>query len=175
MLETSENSGNGGTLNSVAPTFNLGDDALRRQYRGILSFNTSSLPDNANITGVILKVKKSTIVGGGNPVSIFQGFIADIRNGVFGTSALQAADFQTLGVGTYGPFVIAPVSNVYSINLTAGKLSINKLNSNSGLTQIRLRFKLDDNNNAIANYLSLFSSNAVNAADRPQLTITYLP
>ena len=176
VLETSENSGNGGTLNSVAPTFNLGDDALRRQYRGILSFNTSSLPDNANISSVILKVKKSSIVGGGNPVSIFQGFIADIRLGVFGTSPLlQAADFQTLGVGTYGPFVVAPVSNVYSINLTAGKLSINKLNSNSGLTQIRLRFKLDDNGNAVANYLSLFSSNAVSAADRPQLTITYLP
>jgi multiple sugar transport system substrate-binding protein len=174
VLEASENSGTGGMFNSAASIINLGDDVLRRQYRGILSFNTSTLPDNANITGVILTVKKSTIVGGGNPVSIFQGFIADIRMGVFGTTpALQAADFQTLGVGTYGPFVVAPVSNVYSINLTAGKLNINKFTSNSGLTQIRLRFKLDDNGNAIANYLGLFSGNAASAADRPQLTITY--
>ena len=37
-----------------------------------------------------------------------------------------------------------------------------------------LRFKLDDNNNAIANYLSLYSGNATLAADRPQLVITYI-
>ncbi|MBI3153480.1 MAG: hypothetical protein HYZ21_15210, partial [Chloroflexi bacterium] len=44
--------------------------------------------------------------------------------------------------------------------------------TNGGLTQIRLRFKLDDNNNAIANYLSLFSGNAP-LASRPQLIIEY--
>ena len=91
-------------------------------------------------------------------------------------STLQAADFQTLATpngGTYGPFVIAPVNNIYSLNLTPGRLNINKLTAYSGLTQIRLRFKLDDNNNLIANYLSLFSSNATTAANRPQLVITY--
>jgi hypothetical protein len=46
------------------------------------------------------------------------------------------------------------------------------LATNGGLTQIRLRFKLDDNNNALANYLSLYSGNAL-AANRPQLVITY--
>ncbi|MBI5932062.1 MAG: hypothetical protein HY867_00025 [Chloroflexi bacterium] len=49
---------------------------------------------------------------------------------------------------------------------------INKLATGSGLTQIRLRFKLDDNNNAVANYLSLYSGNA-GAASRPQLVIGY--
>ena len=42
----------------------------------------------------------------------------------------------------------------------------------SGLTQIRLRFKLDDNNDAINNYLSLYSGNAP-LAYRPQLVIEY--
>lgn len=60
----------------------------------------------------------------------------------------------------------------YSFDLTAAKTYINKLASGSGLTQIRLRFKLDDNNNAIANYLSLYSANAV-AASRPQLIVQY--
>jgi len=174
ILESSETSSLGGSINSTAATFNLGDDATRKQYRAILSFNTSAIPDNATITGVTLKVKKNTIVGVGNPVSVFQGFMADIKNGFFGTlSALQTTDFQALGTASYGSFVIAPVGNVYSINLTAGKLNINKLPTNSGLTQIRLRFKIDDNNNAIANYLSLFSGNATNPADRPQLVITY--
>ena len=173
VLESLFNSEKGGTLNSTGKTFNLGDDATKKQYRGILSFNTSSIPDNATITGVILKVKKSAIVGGGNPVNIFKGFMADIKNGIFGALSLQTTDFQTLGTASYGPFIVAPVSNVYSINLTAGKLNINKLPGSSGLTQIRLRFKLGDNNNAIANTLILFSGNATNATDRPQLVITY--
>ena len=174
VLESFFTSERGGTLDSQATTFNLGDDATKKQYRGILSFNTSSIPDNATITGVTLKVKKSAIVGGGNPVSIFQGFMADIKNGFFGTLALQTTDFQTIGTASYGPFLlVAPVSNVYSINLTGGKLNINKLTANSGLTQIRLRFKLGDNNNTVANTLILFSGNATSAADRPKLVITY--
>jgi hypothetical protein len=40
------------------------------------------------------------------------------------------------------------------------------------VTQIRLSFKLDDNNNTIANYLKLYSGNAP-AASRPQLIIEY--
>jgi hypothetical protein len=176
VLETSESSGMGGAINSTAKTFNLGDNASKKQYRGILSFNTGLIPDNANIISVTLKIKKSAIVGGGNPVSIFKGFMADLKGGTFGLSTLQAADFQTLATptgGTYGPFVIAPINNIYSLNLTAGRFNINKLAAYNSLTQIRLRFKLDDNNNLIANYLSLFSSDTTTPANRPQLVITY--
>jgi hypothetical protein len=48
---------------------------------------------------------------------------------------------------------------------------INKLATFSGLTQFRLRFKLDDNNNAIANTISFFSGNS--ATNKPILTIQY--
>lgn len=173
VMEKSENSSIGATMNSTGSAFSLGDDAKRRQYRGILSFMTGGIPDNATITSVVLKVKKFGIVGGGNPVSIFQGFMADIKNGTFGTASLQTADFQTPGTATYGPFSGTLVSNVYSINLTTGKLNINKSNASDGLTQIRLRFKLDDNNNAAANYLSLYSSDNTTETNRPQLVITY--
>jgi len=173
VLESSETSNVGGSINSAAQTFNLGDDAAKKQYRGILSFSTGpGLPDDAVITGVTLKIKQQAIVGGGNPVSTFQGFMVDIKNGFFGTSALQAADFQTAANKTYGPFATAAVGGWYSISLTAGKAYVNKLATNSGLTQIRLRFKLDDNNNVIANYLSLFSGNAP-AGSQPQLVISY--
>ncbi len=173
ILESGENTNAGITLNSTATTFRLGDDATKKQYRGILSFNTSSIPDTATVTGVILKVKQQSILGGGNPVSIFKGFMADIKSGFFGTfPALQASDFQLAGSASYGPFLTAPVGNIYSINLTGGKAFVNKLTANNGLTQIRLRFKLDDNNNAVANYLSLFSGNAP-VGSQPQLVITY--
>ena len=172
VLESSENSNAGGTRNATASTIQLGDSAAKQQYRGILSFNTSSLPDTAVISAVTLKLKSSAIVGGGNPVTAFQGFMVDIKQGVFGTTALQTVDFQATAGHTYGPFKPAAVSGWYTINLTAAQAYVNKLALNSGLTQIRLRFQLDDNNDALANYLSLFSGNAA-AANRPQLIITY--
>jgi uncharacterized protein YkwD len=173
VLGSSETSNVGGSANNSATTFYLGDNAAKKQYRGILSFNTgASLPDNAVITGVTLKVKKSAIVGGGNPVTAFGGFIVDIKQGFFGTALLQASDFQAAASKSYGPFNTALVGGWYSINLTGAGSFVNKLATASGLTQIRLRFKLGDNNNTVANYLSLYSGNAL-AADRPQLVITY--
>ncbi|GIK11133.1 MAG: hypothetical protein JETCAE02_06470 [Anaerolineaceae bacterium] len=172
ILESSETSNKGGTLDSAAATFRLGDDAAKKQYRAILSFKTASLPDNAVITKITLKVKRQGVTGGGDPVNAFQGFMADVKKGTFGTSALQAADFQTAANKTVGPVKPALVGGWYSINLTGAKAFINKLASNGGLTQIRLRFKLDDNNNAVANYLSLFSGNAP-LASRPQLIVEY--
>jgi hypothetical protein len=175
VLESSETSNAGGTINSAAATFNLGDNAAKKQYRGILSFNTgAALPDTAQITAVTLRVKQQTILGGGSPVTIFQGFMADVKNGFFGTTpALQTGDFQAAASKSYGPFNTALVGGWYNINLTGAKAYVNKLTANFGLTQIRLRFNLDDNNNAIANVLSLYSGNAGTAAYRPQLVITY--
>jgi hypothetical protein len=87
------------------------------------------------------------------------------------TPALAVGDFQAGASQTYGPFF--PADGVLqSINLVSAKNYVNKLATGSGVTQIRLRFKLDDNNNNLANYLRLFSGNAA-IADRPQLTIEY--
>jgi len=174
ILEASETSSRGAKLNNAAPTFNLGDDAARKQYRAILSFGTgASLPDTAIITGVMLKVRKQGISGGGSPLTIFKGFMTDIKKGFFGTSAsLQAGDFQATAGKSYGPFLPALAGSWYSIDLTNAGAYINKLTGAAGLTQIRLRFKLDDNNNTTANILRLYSGNAP-ASSRPQLVVTY--
>jgi hypothetical protein len=125
------------------------------------------------ITGVTLKVKKQGVTGGGNPVTMFGGFMADIKKGYFGTRiGLQTGDFQAAASKTYGPFKPSSVSNWYTMDLTGGKAYVNKLSSSSGLTQIRLRFKLDDNGNRVANYLRLYSGNA-STTSRPQLIVTY--
>jgi hypothetical protein len=169
ILESTENSSKGGLINSAATTFRLGDNAAQKQYRGLLSFNTGAkLPDTAILTKVTLKLKKSGVTGGGNPVTLFQGFIVSLKKGVFGISALQTSDFQAVANKSYGPFTPTLSNNWYSINLTTGKAYINRV----GPTQIRLRFKRDDNDNTVANYLSLFSGNAYTAS-RPQLMIEY--
>ncbi len=171
VLESSETSNLGGAKNNTAITFNLGDDAARKQYRAVLSFSTGvSLPDTAIITRTTLKLKKSGVAGGGNPVAIFQGFMVDIKKGTFGTSALALGDFKSTASKAYGPFVTAISAGWYNINLASSNSYVNK--TGSGLTQIRLRFKSDDNNNSVANFLKLYSGNA-GAANRPQLVIEY--
>ncbi|MBZ5586629.1 MAG: cadherin-like domain-containing protein, partial [Acidobacteriia bacterium] len=83
ILESAENSNIGGTLNTTATTFNLGDDAANRQYRAILSFNTGPLPDNAVITAVTLKIKQQGHLGA-NPFLTLGGIAVDIKKGNFG-------------------------------------------------------------------------------------------
>ncbi|MEW5828996.1 MAG: choice-of-anchor Q domain-containing protein [Chloroflexota bacterium] len=171
-LESGEKTNKGGLINAATTTLRLGDNAQKKQYRSILSFSTKGLPDKAVITKVTLKVRRQGASGGGNPVNLFQGFMVDIKKGLFGTSALQAADFQAQADKSVGPFTPALVNGWYTLNLTSAKAYVNKLATSGGLTQIRLRFKLDDNNDAVANILSLYSGNAA-AASRPQLIIEY--
>jgi uncharacterized repeat protein (TIGR02543 family) len=174
VLESGLNTNKGGTMDKVTGLYlNLGDDAAKKQYRSILSFATgAAIPDNATITKVTLKFRLYKTYGTGNPVTLLGGFMADIKNGFFGTTALQLTDWQTPATKSYGPFKPNPVSGWYTLDLSAGKAYINKLTTNSGLTQIRLRFKMKYNNNSVANYITLFSGNA-GAANRPQLIIEY--
>ncbi|MBI5933010.1 MAG: DNRLRE domain-containing protein [Chloroflexi bacterium] len=172
ILEKGENTNTGGVMNSNQTSLRIGDDIKRKQYRSVLSFSTGALPDNAIITKVTLRFKKQTIAGGGNPITAFQGFMLDIRKGSFGTIALQALDWKTNPNKTVGPFKPALKTGWYSINLTSYKAYVNKLNTGGGLTQIRLRFKLDDNNNSVPNYLAIYSGNAGTNL-RPQLIVEY--
>jgi hypothetical protein len=173
ILESSETSNKGGWLNGTATTFFLGDDAQKQQYRSILSFSTKRLPDNAIITNVTLKLKRQGVIGGGNPFNIFQGLIIDVKKGYFGSAiGLQKSDFQAYANKSNGPYKPALENGWYAINLSSAIASLNKLDTNGGVTQLRLRFNLDDNNNTKANYLSLYSGNAP-AASRPQLIIEY--
>lgn len=180
VLESSETSGLGDLMDGTAPLIRLGDNAFKKQYRSILSFNTSNLPDNAIITRVVLKLKARSTLGGipggvDALVALFKGFVIDIKKGFFGaTPKLEKTDFQALANKTYGPVILKSSSTaVYSIGLTNGKAYINKLSSQSGLTQIRVRFRLDDNNDNIANYIQFYGGDITNKSDRPQLVITY--
>jgi hypothetical protein len=41
------------------------------------------------------------------------------------------------------------------------------------MTQLRLGFLVDDNNNSVADYLAFYSGDATNAAYKPVLLVTY--
>ena len=117
---------------------------------------------------VTLKVKKGGVAGVGNPIKTFKGLIVEIKTGNFGEASLTAGEFQAKPNNSYGPFKPSISGGWYSIDLTSGQSYINR----TGNTQMRLRFKLDDNNNFVANYLKLYSGNA-GAASSPQLVVEY--
>ncbi|MEK6751509.1 MAG: choice-of-anchor Q domain-containing protein [Chloroflexota bacterium] len=170
VLESTETSGVGGTMNSAAAQLYLGDNAANRQYRAILSFNTASLPDNAIITKVSLKFKHIGFTGT-SPFTTHGNLIADIRKGpLSANSALQLNDFKaTASKNGVLVYTSATVSNWYIKALNAVNFQyIHKL----GITQFRLRFKTDDNNDLGADFLKIYSGNA-GAANRPQLVIEY--
>lgn len=173
VLESSETSGQGGSLNSNSTTFLVGDDSSNRQYRGILSFNTSALPNTAKIVRVALKVKKSTVVGT-NPFTTYQGLLADIRTPYFGTALLIAAnDFQaSASKASIGTFEATPISGWYKVKLNSAAFPYV---SKTATTQFRLRFKLDDDNDHGADYAAFYSGDTGAAANRPTLRVYYLP
>jgi len=170
VLESSETSNVGGSMNASDTTFRLGDDALNRQYRGILDFDTSRLPDNAIITSVTLKIKKQG-KSGTNPFLTHGNILADVREGAFSNdAALQITDFQTIAsLNGKGVIVNTSVDKWYSTNLPSTSF---RFIYTAGTTQFRLRFLLGDNTDEGADYLRFYSGNAA-AADRPVLIIEY--
>jgi len=171
VLESSETSGVGGTRNTSATTFNVGDDAQDRQYRSILSFNTSSLPDGAVITKVTLKIKRSSTVGT-SPFSTHGNLVVDVRKGFFdGSTALELNDFNAVAsLSAVGTIPNTPSSGWYSKIWTSGILTY--INT-TGRTQFRLRFNKDDNDDSSADYLKFHSGEAITSSNRPQLIVEY--
>lgn len=170
VLESGETTRRGGTTNSAGAVLNVGDDALDRQGRAILSFNTTGLPDNAVVVGLTLRVKRSKLVGT-DPSATHGAFLVDVRKGSFGSSLLEPTDFQSAagkpGVGT---FPALPSGGWYSVQFGSGAFAF--VNT-TGVTQFRLRFSKDDNDDRGADALLLHSGNAAAAADRPELIVEY--
>jgi hypothetical protein len=171
VLESSETSNKGGTMNDTATAFYLGDDAQNRQYRSILSFYTAGLPGNAIITKVTLKIMKQGLTGT-NPFTTHGSILLDVRKGVFSNNnALQLGDFQAVASKSAGwKITNTPVSGWYSVNFGA---SIFIYVNRTGITQFRLRFTKDDNNDNGADYLKFYSGNYAGITSRPQLIIEY--
>jgi hypothetical protein len=170
VLESGETSNKGGSLNAGATSFFLGDDDHDRQYRAILSFNTAGLPDNAVITKVTLKINKQNVIGN-DPFKTHGNLLVDIRKGAFsGKAALQLTDFQALASkNKIGAIPNKPRSNWYAKTWKSG---IFTYINNTGVTQFRLRFTKDDNDDRGNDYVKFFSGNAA-AAYRPKLIVEY--
>ena len=171
ILESGKNSGVGGTQDRVSTTLNVGDDLHNKQYRSILSFDTTSIPVTAVVTSAQLKIRKQDVVGT-DPFTTHGNLLVDICNGHFGpTIGLELADFYwPTSYGTTMQNITAFTYNWYGVNLSPTNLGF--ISKGGGVTQFRLRFSLENNNDNNADYIKFYSGNAA-VGYQPQLIITY--
>lgn len=169
ILESGENTSKGGKINSGGASLFVGDNASNRQYRAILSFDTSPLPQNASITSVSLAFRHAGVKGT-SPFKTHGKLFVDMRKGAFSLKpALQKSDFNAKGTNKVMIYSSATTNGWFIRNLGA---KYYPLINRAGVTQFRLRFKLDDNNDFNADYLKIYSGNAA-IQNAPRLVIKY--
>ena len=150
----------------------MGDDGANRQYKAVVSFDTSAIPDGATILSATLRLHRGA-VSGTNPFTTHGTCWVDVRTGGFsGSAALQTSDFQAPAtVARAASLSNAAANGAWSegsLN-AAGLAAINK----AGVTQLRVYFSLDDDNDRRADSIGYDSGDNRNAANRPQLVVTY--
>ncbi|MGC8742115.1 MAG: fibronectin type III domain-containing protein [Candidatus Sumerlaeaceae bacterium] len=173
VLESSETSNVGGTVNSTNTTFAVGDDSSKRQFKGILSFDTSSIPDDATIQKVTLKLTQYSI-NGGDPWASLGSLNVHLANPYFGASAsLATEDFAAAATVTSVATVPKPSANNVTVSAplnSPGVLAVSK----TAKTQFRLEFTIDDDNDAANDYVNFYSGNySTNTSYRPKLEVQY--
>jgi hypothetical protein len=174
VLESNETSNAGGSIDATASTtsaLRVGDATSDRQYKSVVSFDTSSIPDGATILSATVRLRRGTL-SGTSPFTTHGTCWADVQTGGFsGSTALELSDFQAAATAAQAASLSNAASNGSwsegSLN-AAGRAAVNK----TGTTQLRVYFNLDDNDDSGNDYLGYYSGEAT-SANRPQLVVTY--
>ncbi|HEV7669717.1 MAG TPA: M14 family zinc carboxypeptidase [Thermoanaerobaculia bacterium] len=176
VLESTETSNVGGSLDSTANTtsaLRVGDDNQDKQYKSVVSFNTSSIPDGATILSATVRLLRGSLTGT-SPFSTHGTAWVDVQSGsgFSGSTALATGDFQASATAAQAASLSNAASNgtwsTGNLN-SAGLAAVNK----TGTTQLRVYFNLDDNDDTGNDYLGYYSGDNTTSANRPQLVVTY--
>lgn len=164
--ESSETSNMGGTASAAGSYIQIGDTTYDRQLKGFLSFDTSSLA-GAVITNARIEMRYAG-VSGTNPFTTHGPLKVDFAP-FFGAGVnLAPSDFQAAAaltnVGTCGSLQIG---GWYACGLDPAAVNA------GGISQYRLYFTMDDNDDGGIDFVKLFSGNYGTAAYRPVLIVEY--
>ena len=177
VRESSENSNVGGRINNSntgTGALRAGDNNRDRQYKTVVSFDTSQIPAGATLLSADLRLRRGT-VNGTNPFGTHGSCWVDVSTGGFGGStSLANSDFEA------GANVVQSTS--LSNAASNGDWSEGSLDSaglaaldTSGTSQLRVYFASDDNDDGGTDYIGWYSADNGDPANHPQLVITYQP
>ena len=114
IWESGENGnvgGGGNATDNTTAAIRIGDTDVDEQYKSIVSFDTSSIPDGATIQSASLRLVRGTLLGT-SPFSTHGPCVADIVTGGFGGStAFAFADWQAAATATNVLTLSSPAAN----------------------------------------------------------------
>jgi len=137
----------------------VGDNNASESYKGILSFDTSSLPDNISVDKVSLYIIRNGASGSNPFVSSDLGAAQiDVKTGTFGTVNVEGADFSAAAdASSAGCFHGTVSDNDYALRIDLNAEGLSAINT-SGMTQFRLSFP---DTNAAADYIDFNTGDSV--------------
>ena len=179
IVESAQDSAEGGTVSASAASFRIGDESNNRAYRTILSFDTSSLPENATVIEATVGIRRIGAIQGLIPIGTehktFGDILVDVASAPFNSNvALETADWQAPASKLAASMFAYPA---YSDGMTIfSRLESPDLGlvNRSGHTQFRIRYQFDDDFDNSADYVTYGTSNNTNAANHPTLRVRYL-
>lgn len=172
IKELSEDAQEGGIKATSAVNDYVGDDADDKQWRTFLSFDTSGLPNNAIVTKAVLKIRWLDYTGP-DPWAALGNIKVYVKSGFFGSAAaLEVVDWQApfdLNAGTIVPDPNSTSHEHKATLVNAAEAYINL----RGLTQIRLQFQSQDNDNNSGDGMYYLSGDHAVKSWRPTLRVEY--
>jgi len=171
VRESSAGSGVGGSKSSSVLI--LGDDSRNRQYRSILSFDTSGIPSGTAIRSATLTLKRQS-QSGTNPFSTQGPCYVDVAQGTFGDEKLEKTDFQASATAYQAATLSNPtLDGAISTGVlnAEGLAAINK----SGMTQMGIYCLQPSDNDSQGEYIKFYAGGNRIAENNPVLEVTYTP
>jgi hypothetical protein len=165
----------GGTAtngDSGGSALRVGDVDYNGQYRSILSFDTSSLPDDATVTSAVLHLTRGG-AGGATPFASHGPCRVDVKTGTFGATGLQASDFEAAPTAAQAGTLTAPAADgswSEAALSAAGRAAINR----AGATQMRIYCQKGDDGDGVPDFVGFYSGEHARPEYRPRLDVQYI-
>ena len=174
VIESTETSGAGGQAVAANSLLLLGDSSTDQQVKGLVSFDTSAIPDGATILSARLLLRRQSVLGT-NPFSTHGICRVDARTGAFNNNtALEGADFQA-NASQLAAFILSkPVSDGSWSEGTLAADTLAAINK-TGITQFRLYFTRGDDDDLTLDVVAFTAGEDPTSSLRPKLEVTYLP